>query len=464
MNRLAGLEKRIDDNPSLSGEKKGLFGSNWKKHFGKKSWFGFTKQGRKNEHKGIYPTTGIVEFVLVWPNLMSRSLEAFLWRDRNERVFEGKLASIDSVIARSKFWTDVSNSSFKEVKQLREDLKMQKMWCAIGIFARRDPTFAGGGEGTKRKKHKKKKKGSTVGTSQHTDSAIPVVLPGNASEPNGEGAPGTNEHPLYADGEVGNVTESSEEEEVSPASQTEAETPVEVSGLVPGTDPGRKLPFSTAKKVSFCDVLDSIGFGGTIKVKMNGLPFEFRRWVVDVYDVQSRSFIIGEDMRLKISEEDVHEVYGLPKVKRVVDLSVKMEKEMNDIVAELGLKFEKVGSTNVDLKLLRDRLYEREVDEQTWCQIDDDERSWSWTRQRWREKSWRRHVWTESEGGRTSGSFGGATVGGGAAATDDESTGGGGHQLINDGGDGFVSSDRTARNQWRTTMAERRSSGDVNRR
>ncbi|CAN1124813.1 hypothetical protein LINPERHAP2_LOCUS2561 [Linum perenne] len=102
---------------------------------------------------------------------------------------------------------------------------------------------------------------------------------------------------------------------------------------------------------------------------MNQLPFEFRRWVVDVYDAQSRTFIIGEDMRMKISKKDVHEVYELPKGKRVVDLFEKMEKEMNDMVAELGLKFEKVGTTNVDLKLLRHRLYGREVDEHTWCQM-----------------------------------------------------------------------------------------------
>ena len=74
------------------------------------------------------------------------------------------------------------------------------------------------------------------------------------------------------------------------------------------------------------NVLDSIGFGGTLKVKMNQLSFEFRRWVVDVYDVESRSFIIGDDMRLKISGEDVHEVYGLPKGKREVDLSETTEK------------------------------------------------------------------------------------------------------------------------------------------
>ncbi|CAN1129953.1 hypothetical protein LINPERHAP2_LOCUS5544 [Linum perenne] len=67
-------------------------------------------------------------------------------------------------------------------------------------------------------------------------------------------------------------------------------------------------------------------------------------------------------MRIKISDEDVHEVYGLPKGKRVVDLSEKTEEEINEMVASLGLKCDKVGTTNVDLEVLRDRLYEREVE------------------------------------------------------------------------------------------------------
>ncbi|CAN1147088.1 Putative ribonuclease H protein At1g65750, partial [Linum perenne] len=45
--------------------------------------------------------------------------------------FEGKLASTDAIIARSKFWADVSNSSFSDIRQLREDGKMQKVVQAV---------------------------------------------------------------------------------------------------------------------------------------------------------------------------------------------------------------------------------------------------------------------------------------------------------------------------------------------
>ncbi|CAN1809470.1 Putative ribonuclease H protein At1g65750 [Linum perenne] len=71
-----------------------------------------------------------------------------LWKCRNERVFEGKLALVDSIFAKSSFWTDVSNSSFKEVRLLREDFKLQKRVAAICWKPAPAPSFTLNSDGS----------------------------------------------------------------------------------------------------------------------------------------------------------------------------------------------------------------------------------------------------------------------------------------------------------------------------
>ncbi|CAN1345736.1 hypothetical protein LINPERPRIM_LOCUS40507 [Linum perenne] len=62
--------------------------------------------------------------------------------------------------------------------------------------------------------------------------------------------------------------------------------------------------------------LTSLGFGGTTKVSITQLPTELRRWVLDIYDVDMDTFKVGPEMTLKITEEDVHKVYELPRVRK----------------------------------------------------------------------------------------------------------------------------------------------------
>ncbi|CAN1144733.1 hypothetical protein LINPERPRIM_LOCUS16781, partial [Linum perenne] len=66
--------------------------------------------------------------------------------------------------------------------------------------------------------------------------------------------------------------------------------------------------------------LTSLGFGGTTKVSITQLPTELRRWVLDIYDVDTDTFKVGPEMTLKITEEDVHKVYELPRGAKEIEL------------------------------------------------------------------------------------------------------------------------------------------------
>ncbi|CAN1806067.1 hypothetical protein LINPERHAP1_LOCUS24539, partial [Linum perenne] len=63
-------------------------------------------------------------------------------------------------------------------------------------------------------------------------------------------------------------------------------------------------------------------------------------------------------MTLLLTEEDVQDVYGLPKGDKVIDLanpgpSIKL---MNSLTSALGLKYAKEGKYNVELKDLKKKL------------------------------------------------------------------------------------------------------------
>ncbi|CAN1336624.1 hypothetical protein LINPERPRIM_LOCUS37226, partial [Linum perenne] len=115
--------------------------------------------------------------------------------------------------------------------------------------------------------------------------------------------------------------------------------------------------------------LKSYGFGDTLKVSMTQIPFEFRRWLVDIYDVPSKSFILAPDMSLSITEEDVQDVYGLPKGAEVINLAfpAPCKKLMTALTSALGLKFSKEGKWNVDLK--ETKLLGKCPIVDNWCQL-----------------------------------------------------------------------------------------------
>ncbi|CAN1262629.1 hypothetical protein LINPERPRIM_LOCUS11345 [Linum perenne] len=72
----------------------------------------------------------------------------------------------------------------------------------------------------------------------------------------------------------------------------------------------------------------------------------------------------GKRIKLAVSKK-----HGPPKGKLVVYLSKTTANEMTEMVAALGVKFDKDGNTNVDLKDLKDMLYETDVDVHTWSQM-----------------------------------------------------------------------------------------------
>ncbi|CAN1140993.1 Putative ribonuclease H protein At1g65750 [Linum perenne] len=49
-----------------------------------------------------------------------------LWKIKNERIFEGKAQSKDSILARCKFWLRLVSTSFEEARNLRQSITNQK--------------------------------------------------------------------------------------------------------------------------------------------------------------------------------------------------------------------------------------------------------------------------------------------------------------------------------------------------
>ncbi|CAN1320511.1 hypothetical protein LINPERPRIM_LOCUS31726 [Linum perenne] len=76
-------------------------------------------------------------------------------------------------------------------------------------------------------------------------------------------------------------------------------------------------------------------------------------------------------MTLLLTEEDVQDVYGLPKGDKVIDLanpgpSIKL---MNSLTSALGLKYAKEGKYNVELKDLKKKLLGECPLLDHWCQM-----------------------------------------------------------------------------------------------
>ncbi|CAN1126766.1 hypothetical protein LINPERHAP2_LOCUS3623 [Linum perenne] len=126
--------------------------------------------------------------------------------------------------------------------------------------------------------------------------------------------------------------------------------------------------------------LKSYGFGGTLKVSITQILFEFRRWLMDIYDVPIKTFILAPDMSLSITEEDVQDVYGLPKGDEVIYLANPgpCRKLMTSLTTALGLKFSKEGKWNVDLKDLKTRLLGKCPILDNWCQLLKRMKDYNW--------------------------------------------------------------------------------------
>ncbi|CAN1190898.1 hypothetical protein LINPERPRIM_LOCUS39863 [Linum perenne] len=104
--------------------------------------------------------------------------------------------------------------------------------------------------------------------------------------------------------------------------------------------------------------LAEVGFSGVMKVKITRISEEFLMWAVDRYEVSSRSFILDGNRRLRLTEDDVARVYGLPRGPNHLDV----EKYPNSLLKELGLELnigdDRSGKDNVELLVLKKRLTE----------------------------------------------------------------------------------------------------------
>ncbi|CAN1755585.1 hypothetical protein LINPERHAP1_LOCUS5780, partial [Linum perenne] len=92
--------------------------------------------------------------------------------------------------------------------------------------------------------------------------------------------------------------------------------------------------------------LTSLRFGGTTKVGITQLPTKLRRWVLDIYDVDTQAFKVGPEMTLTITEEDLYKVYELPRGAKEIELDKTTKHVINALVGACGLKFAK-GSYNI---------------------------------------------------------------------------------------------------------------------
>ncbi|CAN1814694.1 hypothetical protein LINPERHAP1_LOCUS27201 [Linum perenne] len=104
--------------------------------------------------------------------------------------------------------------------------------------------------------------------------------------------------------------------------------------------------------------LAEVGFSGVMKVKITRISEEFLMWAVDRYEVSSRSFILDGNRKLRLTEDDVARVYGLPRGPNHLDV----EKYPNSLLKELGLELnigdDRSGKDNVELLVLKKRLTE----------------------------------------------------------------------------------------------------------
>ncbi|CAN1162810.1 Putative ribonuclease H protein At1g65750 [Linum perenne] len=62
-----------------------------------------------------------------------------LWKNRNERIFEGKRSSVVGVTEKIKFWVHTTQSAVAEIQQLRNEQGKQKVNTPISWRAAPEP-------------------------------------------------------------------------------------------------------------------------------------------------------------------------------------------------------------------------------------------------------------------------------------------------------------------------------------
>ncbi|CAN1268746.1 hypothetical protein LINPERPRIM_LOCUS13306 [Linum perenne] len=62
----------------------------------------------------------------------------------------------------------------------------------------------------------------------------------------------------------------------------------------------------------FTHYVHAMGFFGVTKIKLTRLPPKFIQWASDHYDIESRSILLAEGRKFRITVDDVRRVYGIP--------------------------------------------------------------------------------------------------------------------------------------------------------
>ncbi|CAN1756034.1 hypothetical protein LINPERHAP1_LOCUS5978 [Linum perenne] len=116
--------------------------------------------------------------------------------------------------------------------------------------------------------------------------------------------------------------------------------------------------------------LEGLGFTGTTQVRIGSLCLDFLKWAFECYDVNTKVFHFKKNDRLRITEGDVSEVYGLPRGNKSV--AKKVAEFKNSYLTELGidsgLEIENSPREMVLQSVIQRRL-ENEQDDEKWKKL-----------------------------------------------------------------------------------------------
>ncbi|CAN1806133.1 hypothetical protein LINPERHAP1_LOCUS24566 [Linum perenne] len=106
--------------------------------------------------------------------------------------------------------------------------------------------------------------------------------------------------------------------------------------------------------------LSELGFSGITSIKMTSVGIEFMHWIFEIYNAETKSFHIGPNQTLRLTEEDVEIVYGLPRGRREVEVKGWSTQYLVSLAVDLGLHDGNSGTEHIDLKELRKKMDKEE--------------------------------------------------------------------------------------------------------
>ncbi|CAN1345754.1 hypothetical protein LINPERPRIM_LOCUS40513 [Linum perenne] len=118
----------------------------------------------------------------------------------------------------------------------------------------------------------------------------------------------------------------------------------------------------------FTHSVHALRFFGVTKIKLTRLPPKFIQWASDHYDIESRSILLGEGRKFRITADDVRRVYGIPEGDKPICFNSPL-KYVKTIASNLKIpQRSKKGASHVNLSWLKDRLG-TETDVKKWRKL-----------------------------------------------------------------------------------------------